>query len=231
MIPSNDARVEFHAAMAPQLRAWGISLGDEQIETLWRYYGRVIETNRQFNLTRIVEPRDFAVRHVLDSLAVVAWAASVNHSISTVLDIGTGAGVPAVPLAIARPDWRITAIDGTAKKALFVQSCVVELRLTNVQCLHARAESRRALGPFDLAVLKAVGSLEPCLRLARPHVRFGGHAVMFKTASISVEERDDGNRSAREIGFAAPELFHYSLSASVTEQLERELWVYRLTRR
>ncbi|NOS99760.1 MAG: 16S rRNA (guanine(527)-N(7))-methyltransferase RsmG [Phycisphaerales bacterium] len=231
MSVTNDSREQFQTAIVPQLHDWGMFLRDEQIETLWRFYGRVVETNNKFNLTRIIEPRDFAVRHILDSLAAAVWAGSVNVAISTVLDVGTGAGAPAVPLAVAKPDWRITAIDGTAKKASFVQSCADELGIANLRCLHARAESWRSPAPFDLVVLKAVGSLERCLRYARSLVSMGGHVVIFKSAAMAADELANAERTAPEQGYSTPTLFHYMLSGSGDEPLERDLWVYRLTRR
>lgn len=121
--------------------------------------------NRSMNLTRIVEPSEIATKHVLDSLLALDV---VPFEGSRVLDVGTGAGYPGIPLAIAVPSARVVLLDGTEKKAVFVQDVIEELGLPNAAAMHARAEVHLADFEYDYLVARAVGPLERLLPLLLP---------------------------------------------------------------
>lgn len=223
---NDDVHSRFDDALRTALGTMHIDLSDAQESQLLRHYQLVLDTNRKFNLTRITEPEEFAVTLLADSLSLLAWARDGGHRVDRVLDIGTGAGLPAVPLAIARPDWHVTAIDGTGKKARFVKEVAEELTLRNLEARHERAESWRDRKRFDVVTLKAIGPLERCIRLAAPHVRRGGWVVVYKTMSLTDTERIDGLAATKERGFDTPSAYEYELTLH-DATLRRALWVHR----
>ena len=197
-----------------------------QLRVMFAYYEGVVEANRRFNLTRIEGPAEAAVKHFADSISVLGWVKAVGLRSSDVLDVGTGAGFPAVPLAVMRPDWTVTAIDSTAKKARFVAETSARLDLKNLTAVHGRAGEWQPPRPFALVTCKAVGDLRKCVEQSRRLVEPGGHAIAYKTRTISEEEREAGLRAARRRRFAALEPYVYRLRLD-DEMIERALWVFR----
>lgn len=159
----------------------GLALGDAQLALCGRYAERLVERNRTVNLTAIVEPRDIALKHFLDSLSVYAarrWAGSER-----VVDIGSGAGFPGVALRIALPGIRLTCVEATGKKARFIAETCEKLGL-DVAVVNGRAEElgqdpeHRAR--HDVATARALGSLAQCAEYLLPFLRVGGEAVVWK---------------------------------------------------
>ncbi len=218
-------RDRFEQALSKGLHSLSIALTAEQREKLWQHRQSVVEANQRFNLTRITDPADFAIKHHVDSLAVLAWIAQANIRIKQILDVGTGAGIPAIPLAIARPDWNITAIDGTAKKTRFVTGFAVALDLTNLTCRHARAEQWQSENPFDLVLFKAVGPIAKCLKQAKHHLTKCGAAVHYKTTNLPAPEIEEATQAAIELHFAPPKKHAYHLPLD-KKTIARELWIY-----
>ena len=219
-------RERFVSTLLAGTESLGVPLTDEQVARMWAHYSRVLETNRRFNLTRITDPAEAGAKLYADSLAPFAWARENNARLQTCLDIGTGAGIPAVPLAIARPKWRITAIDSTGKKADFVRQCAKEMSIRNLCAIQARAGQWKPPGMFDLVVLKAIGLLAQCLAYTKGLVARAGFVVVFKGPSLSREELDRGNVRAEQIGLQSCDAFAYDLPLR-DETLEHTLIVYR----
>ena len=151
----------------------------------------LLEKNQVMNLTAITEPRDVAALHLLDSLAGVAGLEA-----GTVVDVGTGAGFPGVPLAIARPSVRVTLLDSLGKRVDFLRESCRELGLENVECVHGRAEEfageRRER--FDLAVSRAVAALPMLCELCLPLVKVGG--AFWAMKSVDTEEEISASKAA-----------------------------------
>ncbi len=228
----SDGQSQFAAAAGEACEGIGVPLGADQVERCWQYRELVVEANARFNLTRITEPVDFAVKHVADSLAVVAWCQTNGTSMDerTVLDVGSGAGVPAIPLAVAQPGWRVTAIDGTAKKIRFIAEAAEAMGLENLTAEHARAEHWKHEGWFDLVTFKAVGPIARCLGWSAGHVVRGGSVLMFKSATLPEGEAEAGAVAAERLGFEAGTRFDYSL-VGLGETLSRSLWAFRFVGR
>lgn len=133
---------------------WGDPANDDRkAGQLLEYLSELQRWNKAFNLTAITNPDEMVVRHVLDSLAVAPWV----HG--RTLDVGTGAGLPAIPLAIMDPELDVTALDSTGKKVRFMLHAVRHLNLQNVEPMHARIEEYTSLAPFDTVISRAFASI------------------------------------------------------------------------
>lgn len=160
------------------------------------FAGLVLERNRVMNLTAITEPSAFAGLHLLDSLSLIPLA---GLSSGTVVDVGTGAGFPGVPLAIALPEARVTLLDSLGKRIEFLRETCGALGLENTRCVHARAEEFGEREQFDWAVSRAVAPLPMLCELSLPLVRVGGRFLAMKS-SHSQEELDGADRAISILG-------------------------------
>jgi 16S rRNA (guanine527-N7)-methyltransferase len=181
---------------------WGLGLSEGQLGQLARFADLLTEWNAtRMNLTRLTSPRDIAVKHFLDSLALLtAW---MPPSGARALDVGTGAGLPGLALKIARPDLEMTLLDGTAKKLSFCRAVADDLGLEGVETVHARAEEagRRddLRGRFALVTARAVAPLERLLPWLAPFVAPGGVAAALKGTGVA-EEMAAARPVARRLG-------------------------------
>jgi len=140
------------------LATLGLALTDTQVDQLLDYLDLVQKWNRVYNLTAVRDPRDMLTHHLLDSLAVVGpLRRQAGGEALRVLDVGSGAGLPGVVLAICCPQFQIDCVDTVAKKAAFIQQAAVTLKLPNLRGLHDRVE--RLTGPYDVACSRAFASL------------------------------------------------------------------------
>lgn len=149
-------------------------------------YREIVQGNQQFNLTRITQPHEFWEKHLWDSLSGIApWlTAGRDATPQRVVDIGTGAGFPGIPVAIAHPHWHLTLLDSTQKKVRFLQQLCQTLNLPHCEAITDRAEN---LGrqphhrdQYDLALVRAVSSASTCAEYALPLLRLGGCAVLYR---------------------------------------------------
>lgn len=143
-------------------------------------YAAILRGNEQLNLTRITDPEAFWEKHLWDSLAGIAPWLTQDDS-KTVIDIGTGAGFPGLPIAIARPRDRVTLLDSTRKKIAFLDTLIPELGLTQVTTRTARAEALTSQRKqFDVALIRAVSQAETCAAYTLPLLKPGGIAVLYR---------------------------------------------------
>jgi len=215
----------FESALRGALAVWGIVPSAEQMRLLRAHFAAVLAANRRFNLTRVTEPEDAAVTLYADSLAVVAWAERLGVRARIVLDAGTGAGFPAVPVAVMQPRWQVTAIDATRKKADFVADCARDPPVPNLTARHARVEQIHAPPAYDLILFKAVAKIEQCLHWSQHALARGGYVVLYKTARIPPAEEDAGRRTAGRLGYHEADRFEYTLRRGA-ETVPRELRLF-----
>ena len=155
-------------------------LSDGQADYLVRYIALLAKWNQVHNLTAVRNPADMRVQHLLDCLAVLApLRQHLRDAPARVLDVGSGAGLPGVVLAVAAPELQVTCVDAVAKKAAFVTQVAAELGLKNLRSEHARVEQLR-LPPFDLITSRALGSLRDLVHLTRPLLKPGGVWMAMK---------------------------------------------------
>lgn len=172
----------------------GIELPEHEVAGLGRYLHLLLETNKLFNLTAITEPEAAWRRHILESLSFLPHLAETR----SVIDVGSGGGVPGIPLAIAMPEVRFTLLEATGKKANFLQTVIDDLKLGNVLVINDRAEtvgqSKRDRQQYDAAISRAVGQMNVLVELCLPLVKVGGRMLAMKGAKAEAElnEATDG---------------------------------------
>lgn len=148
-----------------------------------RYAEMLRERNEKINLTAITEPEEVKVKHFLDSCS----AAELLPGGASVLDIGSGAGFPGLPLKIVRPDLTVTLLDSVNKKVAFMNDVVAELKLSGVTAVHARIEDFPHKGEYDAVVSRAVAELSTLAEYALPFVKIGGAFIAYKSEKAESE--------------------------------------------
>ena len=181
-----------------------LDITDEQLKQLHTYYERMVEVNQVMNLTAITEYNEVCVKHWLDSLSLTKaiLPEELNKPLQ-VVDVGTGAGFPGVPLKIFFPQWKITLLDSLGKRIRFLEDLTSELGLTDVTCVHGRAEELGRQPEFreqyDLCVSRAVTRMASLTELCLPLVRVGGAMVAYKSADSDAEV-DEAVKAIKTIG-------------------------------
>ena len=190
----------------------GIALDDVACKRFATYYDMLVEGNKVMNLTAVLEPEEAVDRHFLDCIAPVAKGLLPEGV--KIVDVGTGAGFPGLPLLIARPDIKITLVDALNKRLNFIRSVLDELGL-EAEIVHMRAEdfSRKPeyREQYDMAVARAVASVSPLMEYLLPCVKRGGAAMCWKGPDI-VQEADAarkaifllGGKARQPIGYEVP---------------------------
>ena len=191
----------FRGELATVTEIFGLELDDVQLDRFAKFYRLVIEQNRVMNLTTITEPHEFAVKHVIDSLS--AWDEKIFRGTERLVDVGTGAGFPAIPLKIFRPQLRLCLIDSLAKRVDFLKRVVTELELDDVEIFHGRAEdlSRQKIfrEQFDIVTSRAVARLNVLAEYCLPFVKVGGQFVALKGKTFR-EEFDEAQSAIKILG-------------------------------
>lgn len=155
--------------LADGLAALGMALPDETQARLLQYLALIRKWNRVHNLTAMHEPEMILIRHLLDSLAILSHVPGFR-----IADVGSGAGLPGIPLALARPEWHVVLLESNHKKAVFLQQARIELELKNVEIVAERVENFRPASGFDTVISRAFSDLADFVKLAGHLVREDG---------------------------------------------------------
>jgi 16S rRNA (guanine527-N7)-methyltransferase len=163
------------ASLDRGLAALGLDLDQEQRAALLHYAALLQRWNRVFNLTAVHDLDGIVTRHLLDALAVVPYLPT-----GRLVDVGSGAGLPGIPLAIACPELAVTLLDASAKRVRFVRQAVIELGLAKVDPVHARAEAYHAETPYDAVITRAFANISDMLTACRHLVAANGVILAMK---------------------------------------------------
>jgi 16S rRNA (guanine(527)-N(7))-methyltransferase GidB len=179
---------KFYKILAEKCKKIDVNLSDEQISQFYKYYKILIDTNKVVNLTAITEMEEVIEKHFVDSLSLIKIGKIENQNI---IDIGTGAGFPGIPLKIAFPKIKITLLDSLNKRVNFLNNIILELNLKNIEVIHGRAEDfgnnpqYREL--YDISVSRAVSNLSSLSEYCLPFVKEGGYFIAYKSGSSDDE--------------------------------------------
>lgn len=179
-----------------ELNKISITLSEKQLEQLRIYYEMLVEKNKVMNLTGITEWDEVLEKHFLDSISLIR-AVDLNQDLS-VMDMGTGAGFPGLPLKIAFPNLKVTLADSLNKRVMFLQEVIDALELTDIEAIHGRAEDlardKKYREQYDLAVSRAVANLSTLSEYCLPFVKIGGQFISYKSGEC--EEEVGASKSA-----------------------------------
>ncbi|MGH2538265.1 MAG: 16S rRNA (guanine(527)-N(7))-methyltransferase RsmG [Candidatus Promineifilaceae bacterium] len=201
----------------------GLALSPAQLDLFGRYQALLLEWNRRLSLLAVTGPAELQLRHFLDALSCSRATGDLNGQ--RLADVGSGAGLPGIPLKILYPDLRLTLIESVRKKAAFLEAAAAELALTDVSVLAERAE---AVGRdpahregYDWAVARAVAGLPALVEYLLPLAAVGGHALAMKGPAVT-EEVAAAERAIRLLGGGEGELLPLALPAQAGSGLESE---------
>jgi 16S rRNA (guanine527-N7)-methyltransferase len=187
--PGARAAPDWRQQLLESSRSFGIELSAVQLDAFDTYLSTLLDWNRRINLTSVTDAAEIAALHFLDSLACLsAWRVDANVCVT---DVGSGAGLPGIPIAIARPDLRVTLLESTRKKCRFLEEVIarIPLPLVSVDCRRAE-EAGRDQGTreaFDIATTRAVSELAVVAELCLPLIKLGGAALIMKGPRIESE--------------------------------------------
>ena len=172
-----------------QLISYSFEPTDEQLSAFQRYYELLIDWNEKINLTAITEYKDVLFKHFLDSVSIIK--AYDMHKVSSLIDVGTGAGFPGIPIKIMFPNIKVTLLDSLNKRLNFLNTLIDDLSLDNIYTVHGRAEDIARLSDhrekYDLCVSRAVANLSTLTELCLPFVKIGGSFISYKSEKASEE--------------------------------------------
>lgn len=202
----------FKNILSDAAKEYKVSLTDLQLEQFTIYNKLLLEWNQKINLTAITEPEQVAVKHMIDSIS--CYKKDVFEVGAHIIDVGTGAGFPGIPLKILQPDLHVTLLDSLNKRVKFLECVGEALALENVTVIHSRAEdgsrNREYRENFDIAVSRAVARLSVLCELCLPFVRVGGYFVALKGAQYK-DEIVAADRAIKVLGGKIKEIVPVSL--------------------
>ena len=203
----------FFKKMQEKSRDLGIHFLVEQTEQFFEYMNLLIEWNEKMNLTAITEPEEIILKHFIDSITILKDL----EDGSKIVDVGTGAGFPGIPLSIMNPTLKITLVDSLNKRLIFLQEVVNKLNLKNIEIVHARAEefgqNKKYRESFDVATSRAVANLSTLSEYLIPFVKVGGKVISMKAAEAH-EEINEAKKAIEILGGTIEKIEEFNLPQS-----------------
>lgn len=208
---------QFKQKTAESAENSGIYLNDNQLEALSLYKEMLVEWNEKINLTAITDDEEIIEKHIIDSLEIVKYI----HEGQSVIDVGTGAGLPGIIIAIYfEGKIKITLFDALNKRIIFLQQVIDKLGLSNVEAVHGRAEETsrdvKFREVYDVAVSRAVARLNVLLELTAPFVKVNGSCIYMK-ADKTTEELQESKNAIKQLGLELKEIKEYKINVEHEE--------------
>ena len=190
---------DFKEKMIINVDKLGITLSEIQLKQFYNYMNLLIEWNKKINLTAITEPNEIILKHFVDSLTISKYISDGTR----VVDVGTGAGFPGIPLKIYRQDIEITLLDSLQKRINFLDEVIRELNLEKIETIHSRVEDfgkdKKYREKFDIATSRAVANLATLSEYLLPLVKVGGKVISMK-GSLIEEELENSKNAIKILG-------------------------------
>lgn len=203
----------FFKKMQEKAGVLGVRFSMEQTEQFFEYMKLLIEWNEKINLTAIIEPEEIILKHFIDSITILKEI----EKDSKLVDVGTGAGFPGIPLSIMEPSLKITLVDSLNKRLIFLEEVINKLNLKNVELVHARAEefgqNKQYREKFDIATSRAVANLSTLSEYLIPLVKINGKVLSMK-ASDAQEEINDAKKAIEILGGKIENVEEFNLPQS-----------------
>ena len=178
---------EFFKLFRNYSQSLNIDINEEKIKKFYLYMQLLIEWNEKINLTAITEPKEVIIKHFIDSLTI----SNIIKDNSKVIDVGTGAGFPGIPLKIFNDTLNVTLLDSLNKRAIFLNEVIKRLNLKNIEVIHGRAEDYARISEYrekyDYAVSRAVAPLNILLEYLSPYIKVKGQAIAMKGSNAEEE--------------------------------------------
>ena len=190
---------EFREILMEYLKTMDIKLNDEQIQKFYKYMELLLEWNEKINLTAIIEPKEIILKHFVDSLTIAKYIKEKDR----LIDVGTGAGFPGIPLKILRPDIKVTLVDSLNKRINFLNEVIEKLNLEDIVTVHSRIEdfgkNKSYREKFDYVTARAVANLAVLSEYLIPIAKIGGKCVCMKGSNVE-EEITSGKNAINVLG-------------------------------
>ncbi len=213
---------EFKRVFLEEIEKSNLKVTDEQIEKFYNYMVGIIDWNTKINVTAITEEKMFIVKHFIDSLTINKYI----ESSKSLIDIGTGAGFPGIPLKIMNENMKVTLIDSVNKKLNVIRDLSSKINLENLEIIHTRAEdlaqNKEYREMYDIATTRAVSNISTILEYMLPFVKLNGLAICMKGPNFK-EELEDAQKAINILGGKIENIE----SLNVGEELERNIIVIK----
>ena len=213
---------DFKTSLKEKLEKININVNDTQVKKFYDYMNLLIKWNEKINLTAITEPEEIILKHFVDSLTI----AKKIKTEDTIVDVGTGAGFPGIPLKIINPENKVVLIDSLNKRIKFLEEVIDKCDLKGIDVVHARAEDigkdKNYREQFDVAASRAVASLDVLLEYMLPFVKVGGYAICMKGPNYK-EELEIGRKAIDVLGGE----YQFIETLNIDEELERNIIVIK----
>ena len=209
--------MSFNEKLLEKLNKIQLNVNDEVLNKFFVYMTNLLEWNEKINLTAITEEDDIILKHFIDSLTILEYIPEKSN----VIDVGTGAGFPGIPLKIVREDINMTLMDSLNKRITFLNEIINKLGLKKINAIHSRAEELAKMPEhrekYDIAVSRAVANLSTLSEYMIPFVKVGGKCICMKGSNIE-EELKTAKNAIKELGGEVEKVINFKLPDSDNER-------------